>query len=59
MDDEGIQKFVMDPPVVDYFSDLVTFLRQQSLNLDGLVAEATRSEFFLFGTGFAIAETLN
>ncbi|CAM6127529.1 unnamed protein product [Calypogeia fissa] len=43
VDDEGIQKFVMESSVVDYFSDLVTFLRQQSVNLDGIVAEATRA----------------
>ncbi|BBN04516.1 hypothetical protein Mp_3g05320 [Marchantia polymorpha subsp. ruderalis] len=43
VDDECIQKFVMSAPVVSYFSDLVTFLRQQSINLDGLVAEAARA----------------
>lgn len=42
----------MSAPVVSYFSDLVTFLRQQSINLDGLVAEAARfvSEI-LYGSG--------
>ncbi|KAL3683721.1 hypothetical protein R1sor_001743 [Riccia sorocarpa] len=43
VDDECIQNFVMSQPVVGYFSDLVTFLRQQSINLDSLVAEAART----------------
>lgn len=42
VDDESIRMFVASPPVVDYFSDLITFLRQQSFGLDGLVAEVSK-----------------
>lgn len=41
MDDESIRMFVASPPVVDYFSDLITFLRQQSFSLDALVDEVS------------------
>lgn len=44
--DEGIQKFVMSTHVVGYFSDLIEFVRQQSFNLDGLVAEAAKYRTF-------------
>ncbi|CAM6039399.1 unnamed protein product [Sphagnum compactum] len=42
VDDASIRKFVMSPQVVGYFENLITFLRQQMLNLDGLVMEAAR-----------------
>jgi len=41
VDDESIRMFVASPPVVDYFSDLITFLRQQSFSLDALVDEVS------------------
>ncbi|KAG0577452.1 hypothetical protein KC19_5G157100 [Ceratodon purpureus] len=43
VDDECIRMFVTNPPVVDYFSDLIIFLRKQSFALDRLVAEVSRS----------------
>lgn len=43
VDDESIRMFVTSQPVVDYFSDLVVFLRQQSFGLDSLVAEVSKS----------------
>ncbi|KAJ7522980.1 hypothetical protein O6H91_18G033200 [Diphasiastrum complanatum] len=43
VNDDSIQKFILSPQVAGYFSDLVTFLRQQSLTLDGLVADATKA----------------
>ncbi|CAM6017014.1 unnamed protein product [Sphagnum balticum] len=42
VDDASIRKFVMSPQVVGYFENLITFLRQQMLNLDRLVMEAAR-----------------
>ena len=42
VDDESIRMFVASPPVVDYFSDLITFLRQQSFSLDALVDEVSK-----------------
>eukprot|EP00850_Spirogloea_muscicola_P019717 SM000197S05460 [mRNA] locus=s197:215652:223016:+ [translate_table: standard] len=42
--DEAVQQFVVSPPAVGYFSDLVNFLRQQALTLDSLVLEAARGQ---------------
>jgi len=42
VDDESIRMFVTSPPVVDYFSDLIIFLRQQSFGLDRLVTEVSK-----------------
>lgn len=42
VDDESIRTFVTNPPIVDYFSDLIVFLRKQSHALDGLVTEVSK-----------------
>eukprot|EP00249_Psilotum_nudum_P022735 c28628_g1_i1 orf=260-2767(+) len=43
VDDESIQQFIVGPPVVAYFSDVVMFLRQRYLTLVGLVTEAAKN----------------
>jgi hypothetical protein len=42
VDDEEVRSFVLSDGAVDYFWDLVTFVRQQSFSLDSLVSEAEK-----------------
>lgn len=42
VDDKDVRNFVLSDGPVDYFWDLVTFIRQQSFSLDSLVAEAEK-----------------
>lgn len=42
VDDKTVRDFVLSDGPVDYFWDLVTFIRQQSFSLDSLVAEAEK-----------------
>ncbi|GAQ82513.1 hypothetical protein KFL_001140010 [Klebsormidium nitens] len=44
VDDKEVRNFVLSDGPVDYFWDLVTFIRQQSFSLDSLVAEAEKGD---------------